>query len=134
MKKLKALIVDDEPGIRKLMRIFLDNTGLFSTIAEAEDGAHALKKIFFQDYNLYIIDLQMPNKLGLEVVTSLQQMMEKRKVPYGVILFSGNLSTQDVRKAMALGLKHILAKPFSEERFEKKLQEILLDELKSFQD
>jgi len=61
---LKILLVDDEPSVRKLIRISLERAGY--AIVEAGNGQEALSK-FSEDVNLVLTDIIMPQMNGLEL-------------------------------------------------------------------
>jgi len=70
---LKTLIVDDEPMARKVLREGLEFIEDVEIIGEAEDGATALEKIARQQPDLVLLDLQMPEMGGLELIGHLKQ-------------------------------------------------------------
>ena len=62
----QVLIIDDEPGIRKLLRLILENQGY--SVVTAADGREGLR-IFLQDPpELVISDIIMPDMDGIEVI------------------------------------------------------------------
>ncbi len=70
---LRTLIVDDEPIARKVLREELDSLHDVEIIGEADDGVSALEKIFADHPDLVLLDLQMPQMGGLEVVRNLKR-------------------------------------------------------------
>lgn len=69
---LKTLIVDDEPIARKILREELELISDVEVIGEADNGASALKQITEQHPDLVLLDLQMPEMSGLEVVRNIR--------------------------------------------------------------
>ncbi len=69
---MRALIVDDEPLARKVLREELELLPRIKTIAEAEDGAQALTLIKDLRPDLVFLDLQMPDVSGFEVIRRLE--------------------------------------------------------------
>jgi two-component system LytT family response regulator len=69
---LKALIVDDEPVARKVLREELDLIPDVEIVGEADNGSTALEKISQCQPDLVLLDLQMPVMGGLEVVRHLK--------------------------------------------------------------
>ncbi len=67
-----VLIVDDEWFNRDLLRIPLELKGY--QVTEAEDGVRALEVLQNQSFNLLILDLQMPNLNGVDVLKRVRQM------------------------------------------------------------
>jgi len=72
---LKTLIVDDEPVARKVLREDLELLGGVDVVGEADNGAAALDQIAGQHPDLVLLDLQMPEMGGFEVI---------RKIRHGV--------------------------------------------------
>ncbi len=70
---LRTLIVDDEPIARKVLREELDSLHDVEIIGEADNGASALEKISADQPDLVLLDLQMPEMGGLEVVRNLKR-------------------------------------------------------------
>jgi two-component system LytT family response regulator len=69
---LRTLIVDDEPIARKVLREELASFDDVEIIGEADNGAVALEKISADHPDLVLLDLQMPEMGGLEVVRNLR--------------------------------------------------------------
>ena len=95
------LVVDDNPGIRELAKVFLEHAGY--AVAMACDGAEGLR--FYErhqtDIMLLITDLTMPNMNGLELASRVLRMDSQQPV----LVMSGESSEA------CLGLESI-AKPF----------------------
>jgi two-component system, LytTR family, response regulator len=72
MSTLKTLIVDDEPMARRVLRDEIEFLGDAEVVAEADSGSGALEKIAEFNPDLVLLDLQMPDMSGLEVVRRLQ--------------------------------------------------------------
>ena len=70
---LKTLIVDDEPIARQILREELESMTGVKIVGEAESGAAALVQIAQQKPDLVLLDLQMPEMGGLDVVRNLRR-------------------------------------------------------------
>jgi DNA-binding LytR/AlgR family response regulator len=70
---LRTLIVDDEPIARKILREELGSFDGVQIIGEADNGVSALEKISADQPDLVLLDLQMPQMGGLEVVRNLKR-------------------------------------------------------------
>ena len=70
---LKTLIVDDEPIARRVLREELEDIDCVNVIGEADSGISALDQIAAHRPDLVLLDLQMPEMSGLDVVTNLRQ-------------------------------------------------------------
>jgi CheY-like chemotaxis protein len=72
------LVVDDEPGIRKLLRNVL--TGVTYQVLEAENGREAVKLIENSEVDLIITDLAMPEQEETETIQKLRRMRPQLKI------------------------------------------------------
>lgn len=72
MKKLKVLIVDDEPLARERVAAFLSNEPDVSVVGEARNGPEAIASIRQLRPNLAFLDVQMPGAGGLDVLRELR--------------------------------------------------------------
>ncbi len=79
----RVLIVDDDPGIRGLLRAVLSRGGY--EVDEAADGALGLTAIGKSSYDAIILDLMMPGVNGFQVIATLE---EKDSFPRCVIIMS----------------------------------------------
>ena len=77
MKK-KILVVDDEPNMRELLREELEEEGY--EVEAAENGEEALKKFSSGDYDLVILDIEMPGMNGLEVAGKIREMKKDARI------------------------------------------------------
>ncbi|PLV60012.1 response regulator [Thermotoga sp. KOL6] len=74
----KILIVDDEPNMRELLKEELTEEGY--TVETAEDGKEALEKFLSGDYDLVILDIEMPGMNGLEVAGEIRRRKKDAKI------------------------------------------------------
>src|SRR5688572_20885370 len=71
-KQFKAILVDDEPAARRLMKSLLqDYAELVQVIDEAGNGREAIQKIETLKPDLVFLDIQMPDMTGFEVIEHL---------------------------------------------------------------
>jgi CheY-like chemotaxis protein len=98
-----VFVVDDEPDIRMLVRVFLERDG-FEVIGEAEDGPQALAR--FHELNppptptVVLLDNRMPGLTGLEVA---EQMLAQHPTQM-IVLFSAFLDSSVQEQARAIGI------------------------------
>ena len=102
----KILIVDDEPEIRNLLRLYLENEGY--EIIEASDGNEALRIAGEEKISLCILDIMMPGIDGFHV---LQRIREDSNIP--VMIISARDTDADKILGLNLGADDYLAKPFN---------------------
>lgn len=101
----KVLLVDDHPHNRDLIGILLKRMNLI--VEMAADGEQALQKVFTQDYDLVLMDIQMPIMSGDEATVKLRE--------YGyelpIIALTANNMKHEIEMYMQKGFTNHLAKP-----------------------
>jgi two-component system nitrogen regulation response regulator NtrX len=110
-RSARILVIDDEENIRKSLRMILEYEGYeFFEAATGEDGLEMLRETVGID--LALLDIKMPGKDGLEVLTELKQK------PYSpeIIMISGQGTIQAAVEATKLGAFDFLEKPLHRER------------------
>ena len=99
------LVVDDDDGIRSLVKKYLnENNYLVTTANNAED---ATKKVKIIKFDLIILDIMMPGKSGLEFI---QENQKKLETP--IILLTAKGETNERVEGLEIGADDYLAKPF----------------------
>ena len=101
-------IVDDQPSLRQMLRFALNIHGL--TVIEAEHGLDALDKLASHDIDMLIVDWQMPEMDGLELVRSLRRTEEYAELPVVIISCRDDLAAR--QEARSMGVLNWLKKPF----------------------
>ena len=101
----KILIVDDEKAIRRTLKEILEYEKY--DIDEAEDGEIGLEKIEKNNYDVVILDIKMPKKDGLEVLTEMQQ----KGIETPVIVLSGHGNLETAVEAVKKGAFDYIPKP-----------------------
>lgn len=99
------LVVEDDEDLVELLKIYLNDLGHHAVVAI--DGERALQIIKQEQVGLVLLDMQLPNINGLEVVKRLKQF--SKKIP--VIGMSVSLDSEDKARALAAGCCEYLAKP-----------------------
>ena len=108
-----VLIVDDSSAIRAYVRAALESAGLDFEVAEAVSGFEALRLLPRQSFDLLILDINMPNIHGLELISMLRRSDQYKDTP--VLVISSEASERDRQRAFELGANGFLAKPFESE-------------------
>src|SRR5256885_16793765 len=104
-KPLLVLVVDDEPQIRTLLRATLTRAGY--AVVEASNGREALNAKSIDKPDLVLLDLGLPDRDGLELVTLLRG--EPRSA---LIVISARDQTEQKGAALDLGADDYVTKPF----------------------
>ncbi|MBY7808569.1 response regulator [Vibrio fluvialis] len=103
---MQILVIDDEPQIRRMLRIALSSEGY--TIHEAENGESGLAAAVRQQPDLIILDLGLPDMEGHDVLKELRQWSS---IP--VIVLSVRNKDQEKVLALDSGAQDYVTKPFS---------------------
>ena len=119
----KILIVDDEKGVREVVRWIISQTWPEAKVEEAEDGFVAGWKThgFYPD--LVILDIMMPRLDGFRFCEFIRNMPEMKQTR--IIAVSGVPGCGYEEKIIKLGVNVFLAKPFDNEVLKKKIEEQL---------
>ena len=102
----KILIVDDEKGIRAVIREYAEFSGY--EVAEATDGMEAIEFFREDDADLIIMDVMMPKLDGFSAVKEIRKI---KSVP--VIMLSARSEEYDKLFAFEVGVDDYVVKPFS---------------------
>ncbi len=100
------LIVDDEPGLRELLKINLEHEGY--AITQAENGAAGLAAVRDQRPDLVILDVMMPEIDGWETCRRLREFSQ---VP--VLMLTARVQSTDIVAGLESGADDYLLKPFN---------------------
>ena len=106
MENKKILIVEDEESIAELEKDYLELSGFKVTIETT--GDRGLKRALNEDFNLYILDLMLPNIDGFEICRSIR---EKKNTP--ILVVSAKKDDIDKIRGLGLGADDYITKPFS---------------------
>lgn len=116
----KILICDDSQLVRKQLRDIVEAAGK-PAIFEANDGEEAMECIKFEQPNVLLIDLCMPNMDGMAVIRQILRMNPK---PYTIVVSS--LGTKEsIMQAITYGAKDFIQKPFTAEQIINALEKAL---------
>ncbi|HEX2024371.1 MAG TPA: EAL domain-containing protein [Acidimicrobiales bacterium] len=78
--RARVLIVDDDPSVRRVLRMLLDEEGQFTVVGEAEDGREAIAVARQVHPDVVVLDLAMPGIGGLEALPLIQAVAPEAKV------------------------------------------------------
>ena len=124
----RILVVEDSVQVRRLLRQLLAPCGY--TVVECENGRSALDAIALQAPDLVLLDLELPDISGHEVLQRVRSNPSTRMLP--VIVLTGLATTNEKLRAYAEGVTDFLAKPFSPDELLARMQALI--SLKQFAD
>ena len=120
MKNFKAhiLVVDDDDGIRQLVKQYLNqNDYLVTTARNAEE---AFKKLKIIKFDLIVLDIMMPGKTGLEFTHE-----NKNKIDTPIILLTAKGEPSERIEGLQVGADDYLSKPFEPQELILRIDNIL---------
>jgi two-component system, OmpR family, alkaline phosphatase synthesis response regulator PhoP len=117
----KVLIADDEPNMRRLVRLTLES-GHFE-ILEAVDGDGALEVARRERPDLIFLDWTMPGVPGVEVCRRLRDDPATTSVP--IVMVTARSQPADRQIAQAMGVDDYITKPFSPIALLEKVRDVL---------
>ena len=118
MTKNRILVVDDEPKITDVLKLYLERDGF--QVASAADGGHAIERAISYRPDLIILDLNLPDIDGLEVYRNIRKQSD---VP--VIMLTGRGQEVDRIVGLELGADDYVTKPFSAREIAARVKAVL---------
>ena len=112
------LVVDDDDGIRNLLKEFLENNKFI--VSTAENAFDAKKMLEFIKFNLIVLDIMMPIKNGLELTKEL-----KKNIKTPIILLTAKAEVEDRILGLETGADDYLPKPFEPRELVLRINNIL---------
>lgn len=100
------LVVDDDPHIRELVKLFLRNEGF--DVDEAADGLIALERLQSRKADMVILDVMMPNMDGWELCQELRAAYDNMPL----LMLTAKAETPSKIQGFQLGADDYLVKPF----------------------
>lgn len=102
----QVLVIDDDPSMRRVIRLALEADG--ADVTEAEDGPQGLELAYGGSFELVILDWNMPGPAGPEVLNALR----RAQPDLPVLMLTAELTARQGGLALAYGATAFLAKPF----------------------
>jgi two-component system KDP operon response regulator KdpE len=106
MSKGAILVVDNDPQIRRMMRMTLVAQGF--EVADARCGADGLERLRCERYDLVLLDVNMPDMTGFAVCREI-----RGKCDIGIIMLTVRSGERDKTEAFDAGADDYVTKPFS---------------------
>jgi len=120
------LVVDDDDGIRSLVKKYLNENNYLVTTAESAENASVKIKII--KFDLIILDVMMPGKSGLEFIKEY-----KKKLDTPIILLTAKGEASDRVDGLEIGADDYLPKPFEPKELILRIKNILNKTIKTEQ-
>lgn len=106
---VKVLIADDDKNLRKVLVNELSDHGF--DVDDAEDGIRTMELLEKDEYDVLLLDLNMPGLGGMDVLKKIKDI----EIPLEIIILTAHATVPTAVKAMQLGAYDYLTKPFQTE-------------------
>ncbi|NOH67010.1 ATP-binding protein [Vibrio rotiferianus] len=123
-----VLVVEDTEVNQKVVRIMLEKLGM--QVRVAEHGEEALKLCQEHQFDLILMDCQMPVMDGFVATENIRKMgVWGKQVP--IVALSANVIKEDQRRCFAIGMNEFVAKPVTKERLKQIFEQYLSESLQT---
>ena len=112
------LVVDDDNGIRSLVKQYLNKNNFLVTTANSAEDAE--EKVLIIKFDLIVLDVMMPGKNGLQFIQK-----NKKKINTPIILLTAKGEADDRVKGLEIGADDYLPKPFEPKELTLRIKNIL---------
>lgn len=119
VERARILVVDDDEGIRKVLKAILEEEGY--VVDTAKNGKEAIKKSNTKFYNLALIDIRLPDMAGTKLLNTIKETTPKMVK----IIITGYPSLQNAIEAVNKGADAYILKPFDMDDVLNKIKEHL---------
>ena len=109
----RVLVVEDSSAMRAFVRAALEDGGVVTEVVEAQSGFEALRILPREAFDLAIVDINMPDVNGLELIRFMRTSLAHKNTP--LLIISSEASAKDRERGLSLGANAYLAKPFTAE-------------------
>jgi DNA-binding response OmpR family regulator len=109
MSQLRILYVDDDADLRGIVKDQMTSLGY--VLDQAEDGAKGMEMLEKGNYDLMLLDINMPGKSGIDVL----KFIKDRNLKCKVIMLTGRVGFTVATETLKLGADDYITKPFNTE-------------------
>ncbi|MCP4048042.1 MAG: phosphate regulon transcriptional regulatory protein PhoB [Gammaproteobacteria bacterium] len=120
-RKIKVLVVDDDPAIREMIRFVLGKSGM--KVRRAASGREALEKIGEKPPDILLLDWMMPNLSGTELTRYLRKNPLTKDIP--IIMLTAKVTEDDKVTGLNAGADDYITKPFSPRELVARIEAVL---------
>ena len=116
-----VLVVDDDPGVRQVVRLSLELEGY--VVKEAGGAEEGLAAVEDEAPDLILLDVMMPHVDGWEMLRQIQERHGVGSIP--IVMFSGKVDAQTAAQATARGAQGFVGKPFDPQQLVDQAKQIV---------
>mgnify|MGYP000138546001 CR=1 FL=1 len=122
--KYRVLIVEDNELNTLIVKRFLTNWGI--EVDHANNGREALEHLAENDFDLILMDLEMPEMNGYEAAKAIRKLDNKTKASIPIIALSASALLDVQQRIFGIGMNDFVLKPFKPQELKSKLAKYLL--------
>jgi CheY-like chemotaxis protein len=108
------VVIDDDPIAAFINVSLLEEMQIAERIESVENATLGLEILTLQHPDVVLLDIQMPETDGFELMEQIQRMATPGKTIY--VAVSSHFSERDLRKLKLLGVNHFITKPLTKEK------------------
>ncbi len=123
-RRLRVLLVEDDPISQKVARLHLKHLGCLADVAN--NGLEAVQAVRAADYDVVFMDCHMPVMNGLDAARTIRSEEAKGRLP--LVALTASVMSEDVAAYAEAGFDAVLAKPFQHEELLATLNEVVCGE------
>jgi DNA-binding response OmpR family regulator len=120
MTQARILVVDDDDPLREVLRNQLEAAGY--QCDDARDGQEAIDKLRAGGVDLMLLDINMPEKSGIDVL----RFLKENSIQCRVIMLTGRIGFSIATESLKLGADEYITKPFSLDYLLSAIQRVLV--------
>lgn len=113
---MRVLIIEDNVEILKCMKVELQKSGLYVDIAN--NGLEGEEKAYVNEYDVILLDLNLPDKDGMEIL----KYLRKENIETPIIIITASI---EITKGLNLGADDYIVKPFNMDELNARIQAVL---------
>lgn len=117
----KVMLVDDYALIREGIKQLLEFDGSIDVIEQASDGAECLEKLQHVQPDILLLDINMPNVNGIEVL----EEIKKKNIPVKVLMLTVHSEAEYLVQAVDIGANGYILKDSGSEELKKAIQSVM---------
>jgi DNA-binding response OmpR family regulator len=121
VKTAKVLLIEDESGVRLIVRVNLELAGF--EVCEAADGGTGLELARAERPDVILLDAELPRLNGWQVARKLLDDRRTSGIP--IVFLSGHADSSTRERALELGARDYITKPFDPLALAGRIEEIL---------
>ena len=122
-RSFRALVVDDDPDLRQIVRAALEHSDLGLTVTTAQGGEEALALVALDRPDVVVLDLAMPEMDGFDACRRLRRDPRTAAVP--VVVLTAMSTPEHAARARQAGADDFITKPFQRGEFIERIRRLI---------